>query len=129
MTNCTAYYYHEPDALDLRIKQRGSWVYSITVIDQSTGLPFDFTGYTPKADFVKADTPIGTAPVLVVSTTAIIPAPTTGVVILSLTKAQCEALNASVEMNYDLFCDNASTGDSRCFVQGSVTVVQRYTAP
>lgn len=129
MSDCNVYYYHEPDNLDLKIKERGSWVFSLTVYTSDGITPFDFTGYVGHCDFVQADTPIGTTPVAVVTPTVTIPLPTNGIIILSLTKAQTEAMNAATNMLYDLFCDNVSTGDSRCFVQGSVTLVQRYTAP
>lgn len=126
--SCDVYYYHEPDVLDLKIKERGSWVFTLT-IRRADGTPFDLTGYTAHADFVRSDTEVGLTPVLIISTTAVITSALGGVVTLSLTKAQCESLNASVGMLWDLFCDNAGTGDARCFIQGAVNIIQRYTAP
>lgn len=99
---------------NLTIDQGASFSSDVTVKDNN-GDPFDLTGYTATAKMAKGYTSTRTRTTITTS----IGSPTTGVVTLSLTPAQTNALDAERYV-YDLEID--TNGTVTRVIEGIITV-------
>jgi hypothetical protein len=108
---------------NLIIDQGASFSSDITVKD-ANGNAFNLTGYTAEAKLAKGYASTRTRTTM---TTTISNDPTSGVVSLSLTPAQTNALDAPERYVYDVEITQTSTGAITRVIEGIITVRPNVT--
>lgn len=113
--------------MNLRIKEGAAWQMALTIwADEDRTTAFDLTGYTGACEFIRTDTLAVVATPTVTVTDA-----TAGQALLELTAVETEAIptgDSAPTIKYDLFFESASP-DRFCPVEGTVTVLRRWTQP
>lgn len=105
---------------NIRLVKNDDWNYNITVVDAS-GNPFDFTGWTGKAEMRKTETSANVILTFQTPTTMVL---TAGNINLNAPKANT-GMNSGAYV-YDIeFVDDA--GESRTLIKGVFTVVEDIT--
>jgi hypothetical protein len=102
---------------NLRIDQGGTFSSDVTVTD-ATGAVFDLTGYTAAAKLAKGYSSTQTR----TSFTTAISTPSTGVITLSLTATQTDALEAPARYVYDVEITRSSDNTVTRVIEGIITV-------
>ena len=108
---------------NLIIDQGATFSSDITVKD-ANGNAFNLTGYTAEAKMAKGYASTRTRTTM---TTTIASDPTTGVVALSLTPTETNALDAPERYVYDVEITQTSTGNVTRVIEGIITVRPNVT--
>jgi hypothetical protein len=108
---------------NLRIDQGASFSSDVTVTD-SSGDAFNLTGYTAAAKMAKGYASTRTRTSI---TTSIASDPTTGVVTLSLTADQTNALDAPARYVYDVEITRTSDSTITRVIEGIITISPSVT--
>jgi hypothetical protein len=108
---------------NLRIDQGATFSSDVTVSD-TDGSAFNLTGYTASAKMAKGYASTRTRTTM---TTAIADDPTTGVITLSLTADQTNALDAPARYVYDVEITQTSDSTITRVIEGIITVSPSVT--
>ena len=108
---------------NLIVDQGSTFTSDITVKD-ANGNAFNLTGYTVEAKLAKGYSSTRTRTTM---TSSIAADPTTGIVSLSLTPTQTNALDAPERYVYDVEITQTSSGDVTRVIEGIVTVRPNVT--